>query len=199
MDRFLEDNGLLINEVLEAIAHFIERQKLVAQVMRDLDIDLDDVGEWGSAIWSQQGVQEPLPSLPTSASDEAREFWKAVQRAKLRRPVTQQGNWASSEEWAYFLHGNGCRLRNSLTGEVIDWHCPNVESFDPYSFLDHLRWRLEVEGEYSLKRIREWVSSRTEALEESILELLNQMVEDGLINSDWTLSELGNLNSSRSA
>ncbi len=194
MDRFLEkDNGLLITEVLEAIAHFIARQKLVAQVMQDLDINLDDVGKWGALIWGQQGTQESFPPLPTSTSDEAREFWKALQRAKSRRAVIQQGIWSKSKEWIYFLHGGGCRLSNTFTGEVIDWDCPDVESFDPYSFLNHLSWRLEVEEEYSLKRIREWISNKAEPLEESILELLNQMVEDGLINSDWTLSDLSNL------
>jgi len=186
MVGLLENNDLLIAEVLDAIAHFIERQKLVARVMQELDIDLGDVGRWGSGIWSQQGTQEPLLSLPTSASDEERGLWEAVQQARSRRPATQQGVWGNSGEWTYFLHGKGCRLRNTLTGEVIDWNCPDIEAFDPYFFLDHLHWRLEVEEENNLPRIRKWISRSPDGLE-SIIQLINQMIENRLINSDWTL------------
>ena len=186
MVGLLENNDLLIVEVLGAIAHFIERQKLVAQAMQDLDIDLDDVGKGGAAIWSQQGIQEPLPPLPASASDEAKELWEAAQRAQSRRPVASQGVWGDSGEWIYLLHGKGCRLRSTLTGEVIDWDCPNVEAFDSYFFLNHLRWRLETEEESSLPRIREWVSRSPDGLE-SIIQLIKQMIENGLINPDRTL------------
>jgi len=184
----LENNELLITELLKAIAHFIERQKLVAQAMRDLDIDLDDVGKFGAAVWSQQGVREPLSSLPVLASDEGKELWEAVRRARSKEPVTQQGVWGDSDEWIYFLHGKGCRLRNILTGEVIDWNCPNAKAFDPYSFLDHLHWRLETEGESILPRIKEWVSRSPDG-SESIIQIIKQMKENGLINPDWTLAK----------
>ena len=189
MVRFLENNDLLIVELLGAIAHFIERQKLVAQVMKELDIDLEDVGKSGATIWSQQGNQAPLSSLPASASDEAKELWEAVRRARSRKPVAQQGFWGNSGEWVYFLHGKGCRLRNTLTGEVIDWDCPNVAAFDPYFFLEHLRWRLEMEEESSLPTVRKWVSRDPEGLE-SIIQLIDQMMEEGLINPDWTLPKV---------
>jgi hypothetical protein len=186
MVGFLESSDLLIAEVLGAIVHFIERQKLVVQAMKDLDIDLEDVGKSGTAIWSQQGSQKPLPPLPASASGEAKELWAAVKRARSRRPVAQQGVWGDSGEWTYFLHGKGCRLRNTLTGEVIDWDCPDVKAFDPYSLVDHLRWRLETEHENSLPSIRKWVSHSPDGLD-SIVQLLIQMVEGGLVNPDWTL------------
>ncbi len=183
-----EHDDLLTTEVLGAIAHFIERQALVARIMQDLDIDLDDVGRWGAAIWTQQGGKGPPLSLPASASDESRELWEAIRRARSRRPVAQQGTWGDAQEWQYFFHGKGCRLRNTLTGEVIDWDCPNVEAFDPYCFLDHLRWRLETQDERHLPQIREWVSHSSQGLEmEIIIQRLNQLVEEGLINPDWTL------------
>lgn len=188
MVRLLENSDPLIAEVFGAIAHFIDRQKLVAQAVKDLDIDLEDVGKYGAAVWSQQGNQEPLPPLSsTSASDQARGLWKAVQRARCRKPVAQRGIWGDSEEWTYFLHGKGCRLHNVLTGEVINWDCPNVEAFDPYFFLDHLRWRLETEEESNLPNIKEQVSLSSDGLE-SIIQTIEQMKANGFINPDWTLS-----------
>jgi len=186
MVRSIENHNSLLSEVLGAIAHFVGRQKVVAQAMQDLDIDLDDVGRWGAAVWSQQGIQEPLSPLPDMSSDEARELWRAVQRARTRRPVAQHGTWGDSGVWVYYLHGKGCRLHNTLTGEVIDWDCPNVEAFNPYFFINHLRWRLETEDKSSLSSIRDWVSQSPDGLE-SIIRLVEQMKETGLVNPDWTL------------
>jgi len=177
----------LVSEILEAIAHFVERQQLVVQAVRDLDIDIEATGRWGSAIWCRQGDQRPSRPLSASASDEARSMWEAIQRARTRRAVTQQGSWGDSGEWVYFLHGKGCMLRNIATGEMIGWNCPNARAFDPYFFLEHLRWRLETE-EGNLPRIREIVASSSEGLE-SVIQLLKRMIEAGLINPDWTLPE----------
>ena len=58
MGKLTINDNPLIAEALEAVAYFVERQKLVARVMCGLDIDLEDVAKWGPFIWQQQGVQE---------------------------------------------------------------------------------------------------------------------------------------------
>jgi hypothetical protein len=180
----VQNSDPLIAEVLGAIAYFVGRQKLVVKVLQDLDIDVCDVGKWGAAIWSQQGASDPLPA---SASSEAEEVWEAVQRARSRHAVAQHGTWGESDEWTYFLHGKGCRLRNISTGEVIDWDCPDVDAFDPYFFCEHLMWRLETEGESSLPEIRKRISDGSDGLR-SITALIERMIGMGLINPDGTLS-----------
>src|SRR5689334_11936237 len=143
----------LTSEILEAVAHFIERQQLVVQVMEELDIDLKDTGRWGNVIWTKQGVQTPQPPLRASASDSSKKLWEAIERARSRKPIKSVGTWRGSGEWTYSLHGKGCMLRNSITGEEIDWDCPNPRRFDRYFFLEHLRWRLETEKD-SFPQIR---------------------------------------------
>jgi len=75
-----------------------------------------------------------------------------------------------------------------LTDEVIDWNCPKIEAFDPYFFLDHLRWQLETEDTSSLPQIRKWISSHPRGIE-SMMPVLEYMMGMGLINPDWTLVE----------
>jgi hypothetical protein len=186
MVRLLESNNLLMAEMLDAIAHFINRQKLVAEAIKDLNIDLNDMGRWGAVIWSQQGVSAPLQSPPSSNLAETKKLWKALQKARYKNPVTQEGIWETKKEWNYFLHGKGCTLRNSYTGEVISWDCPDINAFNPHFFLEHLHWRLDVEDDNSLPMIRQWISHPSNETKE-LINIINQMREIGLINNNWTL------------
>jgi hypothetical protein len=175
----------LISEILEAVAYFIKRQQFVVQVIKDLDIDPIDMGRWGSGIWTQQGKQHPSPNLSAPTSDAATAVWEAIERARSRRAVNQTGKWGKSEEWDYFLHGKGCMLRNSLTGEEIDWDCPNPQRFNRYFFLEHLRWRIKMEKD-NLIQIRKKAENSPNGLD-FIIQALEEMVEAGLINRDYTL------------
>lgn len=187
MVRVLNCNRLLIQEIYKAISYFIERQKLVVKVLKDLDIDLHDMGEWGAAIWSQQGLSKASTVVTNSHLAQTDEFRKALLRARSKQPVVQQGTWSHGRNWIYFLHGKGCRLRNTLTGEVIDWNCPEVEAFDPYFFIEHLKWRLETEQEDSLPEIRKWISDHSQDFN-SIIQIIDHMVSLGLITFDWKIA-----------
>src|SRR5258706_3147711 len=56
--------------------------------------------------------------------------------------ATGRGYWGQANEWQYSLHGGGCRLTHTITGEVIDWDAPDLNRFDPYWFVGWLQWYL---------------------------------------------------------
>lgn len=183
-----KEKVLVQQEIYRAITHFIERQQLVAQAMRDLGLDLEEVGRWGAAAWaSSQGKdKKPKFNLAENASDEMRELFDVAKRAEARR-LSQSGVWGDMGEWEYFLHGNGCRLHNVHSEEVIDWNCPNVLAFNPHFFLEHLRWRLESHyREDELQYTEGWIQQHPEGLR-AIITLIEEMVDNGLINRDLTL------------
>lgn len=180
-----EEKQVVQQEVYQAIAYFIERQHLVAQAMQDLGLDLEEVGKWATVAWfSGQGTDKPR--LEEDASDEGRELFEVMKRA-IARNLSSTGSWGDTGEWTYFLHGQGCMLRNAHTGEIINWNCPNVLAFDPYFFLDHLKWRLgSHHREDELQYTRAWIQQQPEGFR-SILSLIEEMINDGLINKDMTL------------
>jgi hypothetical protein len=54
--------------------------------------------------------------------------------------ATQIGHWGQDDEWDYFLHGGGCKLTHTVTGEVIEWDAPHLQHFDPSWFVNWLMW-----------------------------------------------------------
>jgi hypothetical protein len=105
-------NYVVKQELRRAIAYFIGRQRLVAQAMLDLGLNLDEIGRCGAMGWAGRISQ--------------RGIWKDE----------------SGCEWRYYLHGAGCLLRSLRTDEPINWDCPNVDAFDDYFFMQHLEWQL---------------------------------------------------------
>lgn len=183
----MDHKTLTQQELYKAIAYFVERQQLVAQAMRDLGLDLEEVAKWGTAAWfSGQGTHEP--HLYEGASDEEQELYNIMMRARVRE-LPPTGFWGDKDEWEYFLHGNGCRLRNVNTGEPINWNCPNILAFDPYFFLHHLEWRIESRyREDELYHTRRWIEQHSDGLQ-SIITLIKEMIDVGLINQDFTLHD----------
>ena len=153
--------GQVKKELKIALAYFVERQNLVAQAMTELGLDLNEVAEFKSAVWSsgansnKDDTQNSIASLePENAY--VKKLFQVAKRASERN-LSQSGIWRDSEdnEWRYFLHGGGCRLTNTKTGEPIDWDCPDVNSFDRYKFFYHLEWQLsssERAGNLNLSR-----------------------------------------------
>ena len=194
----MEENtkSLIKQEFCEAIAYFIERQDLAAQAMLDLGLDLEEVGEYGAIAWVSSAthilkdVERPL-DLYTEGSD----LYNVAKRAEAIR-VPQEGIWKDYDhnEWKYFLHGGGCRLTNTKTGEPIDWNCPNRLSFTPWFFCFHLEWQLDSpERKDKLHHTRNWIQSiQTQESDwvnvtVRIEALIREMINDGLINQDRTL------------
>jgi hypothetical protein len=163
------------DELSNALAYFIERQKLVAQALVELGLDLNEVAEFKSAAWSSGGKLKGDNSHIASVSPDNAQVQVLFQVAKraLEKNLSQSGIWRDHEnnEWQYFLHGGGCRLTNRKTGEPIDWDCPDVNSYDKYKFLHHLEWQLS-----SSERADKLTISRR--LEKTELEsLINEIVQ----------------------
>ena len=139
-------------ELKNALAYFIERQKLVAQAMTELGLDLNEVAEFKSGAWASGAKSIKDDSQVTITSPDnfeeiedtyARKLFQVRKRASERN-LPQIGIWRDNEnnEWRYSLHGGGCRLTNIKTGEPIDWDCPDVNSYDRYKFTYHLEWQI---------------------------------------------------------
>jgi hypothetical protein len=170
-----ETKAKVKDELMNALAYFIERQKLVAQALVELGLDLNEVAEFKSAAWSSGTKLKGDNSHIASSSPEnaqVQELFQVATRASERN-LSQSGIWQDHEnnEWQYFLHGGGCRLINRKTGEPIDWDCPDVNSYDKYKFLHHLEWQLS-----SSERADKFPVSRR--IEKAELEsLINEIVQ----------------------
>ena len=165
---------------------FIERQQLVAHAMRDLGLNLDAVGQHGALAWGW------LAEVP----DETRQAWLAELRAQeplsllLHTPsqrVAQQGVWydPTGTAWDYYLHGCGCRLKHQMSGEPLDWDCPDVQSFDPYFFNEYVDWLVRQSGrDVDTEMLRRWLDQQNG---EGVIALIEEMRVDGVIARDETV------------
>jgi len=169
-------------ELKEALAYFIERQKLVAQAMTDFGLDLNEVGEFGAFAWvsdpesDKQSSQGKIkPEIAKTNEPRLQKMLQVALRAS-ERALSQSGTWRDGEtsEWRYFLHGSGCRLTNMKTGEPIDWDCPDVKKYDKWKFMFHLMWQLS-----SSDRSRKLISAST-LTRETIESLLDEITNDTL-------------------
>ena len=169
-------------ELKNALAYYIERQKLVAQAMMELGLDLNEVGEFGPVVWAWNPQSENIASqdVITEQIEKSNDPYvqKMLQLAiqASERKLPQSGIWVDSEknDWKYFLHGSGCRLVNVKTGEPIDWDCPDVNRYDIWKFMFHLMWQLS-----SLERAGELISTHIWA-SHSLEPLVNEIENENL-------------------
>jgi hypothetical protein len=135
----------MTDELLEAIKYFVKRQELVAQALHDFGLDLYAISVLGTGGWTLgiEGAKQLYEVNPNPLSEN---FRTALQRMiEINSPpLDQMGTWQdqNGEIWNYFMHGGGCRLRNPVTGEIIDWDCPSVIHFDVHKFCFHLEWQI---------------------------------------------------------
>ncbi len=195
MDEKLK--ALIKQELVQAIAYFIERQHLVAQAMVEMGLNLEEVGKYKSAAWvsSKDADISKLDQICKDATDpQTLELVDVVKQAQVRQ-LSQKGTWGDKDEneWEYFLHGGGCSLINRHTKEVIDWDCPNVLAFDPYFFYRHLEWQVNVSGRQNqLGHMKQWIaqsSAQTSSIDALVDPLISELCDEGLIGEDWTLSD----------
>ncbi len=111
---------------LTLIQRFVERQKLVLTAMQELRPNLLFLGSY-SGEWT---------------SDTIDEYRRATEKVAH---IPQGGYWGDNNEWRYFIHGGGCRLVHTVTGEPINWDAPQVERFDRFWFRDYLEWLFDYE------------------------------------------------------
>jgi hypothetical protein len=144
-----------------SIKRFVERQSIVLAAMRDLRPDMFMVHEF-------KGSQEE---------------WIELRMKYLRQPAT--GYWGENNEWAYRLHGEGCHLTHTITGEIIGWDVSDLKTFDWHWFVDHLVWLLDTDFENDdLKTLRSVLKSsevNRGVLKKFVLPILYQLEEAGVI------------------
>jgi len=148
---------------------------LVAQVMTELGLDLNEVAEfkafaWSSGAKSDKDDAQISTAIPESENTYVKKLFQVAKRASERN-LSQSGVWRDNEnnEWRYFLHGGSCRLTNIKTGEPIDWNCPDVNSYDRHKFFDHLEWQMT-----SSERVEKLSFSRS-VEKETLKTLINEI------------------------
>jgi len=169
-------------ELREALAYFIERQKLVAQAMTELGLDLNEVGEFGPIAWASSpesdklSAQDKIKREIAKANDPRTQKMLQLALRATERALPQGGVWCDGEnnKWRYFLHGSGCRLTSVKTGEPIDWDCLDVNKYDKWKFMFHLMWQLS-----SLERGEKLISTNIWA-RNSLEPLLDEITNDDL-------------------
>jgi hypothetical protein len=90
--------------------------------------------------------------LPLEVIQKFRPHWIDSTKARPSKEyasATQLGYWGQDNEWAYFLHGRGCQLTHTITGEIVEWDAPDPYRFDPYWFARWLAWFLKQNRHYS--------------------------------------------------
>lgn len=167
-------------ELRVALAYFIERQKLVAQAMMDMGLDLIEVGEFGSVTWAwnsqtkNTNIEEDIRKQFTKSDNPHMKKMFLLALRSSERKLSQSGIWIDSEnnDWRYFLHGKGCRLVNVKTEEPIDWDCPDVNKYDRWKFMFHLMWQISSpERAEKLTSTHNWVGSSLELLMDEIIDV----------------------------
>lgn len=172
-----DEKQLIKRELYDAVTHFIERQKLVAQAMVDLGLDLEEVGRYGALAWAAD-----LPSDYAMIQFGAEKVPEGHKLYNMRKRVEalqlpDKGVWKDRDgnEWEYYLHGMGCRLTNIRTGEPIDWEC-NVPALEVWFFLQYLEWQLNSpDWKDRLVHTRKWVQTKDL---DSVWELIREIDEE---------------------
>ena len=143
------------------IQQFIKRQEVVLEAMKDLRPD--------KVIRARGGDMK-------RASELTLQFYH-------ERP-SPIGYWGTNDEWAFYLHGMGCRLTHTITGEKLEWDVGDLNRFDKNWFLNYVRWLLEQDTTNSaVKIVKSQLksSSRSEVfrLIFKTIRGINILVEDG--------------------
>ena len=174
------------DELLEAIKYFVNRQELVAQALHDLGLDLYAISILGAGGWTlgSIGAKQLYEVNPDHLGEN---FSNALQRMiEINTPsLAQTGIWQdqTGETWNYFMHGGGCRLRNPVTGEMIDWDCRSVVHFDIYTFCFHLEWQIaKFPNKYPQ------LAASLSKSDISIIEhkLIPELINEGKLTNDMT-------------
>ncbi len=190
-DSVHPDKHLAKQELLQAIAYFIDRQSLVAQLITDLGLSVTAIGAYGPGAWAwnpAQNTSELQRELETVTRPELYDFYVAAIRAHELR-VPQQGIWQdqNGQAWSYYFHGTGCQVKNVRTEEIIDWDCPIVTAFDPFFFQEHLSWQFaNTRIPHQLEHLQTWIA---QSATHSLQHLIDELINEGYINQDMTLSD----------
>jgi hypothetical protein len=93
---------------------------------------------------------------------------------------TWRGRWGQENEWDYYLHGGGCRLTHTISGEQIEWDASNLRHFDPYWFVNWLEWFLRQDvTDQDAQIILMAVNEKDDQFRTRIFDILQQIYQAG--------------------
>ena len=95
-----------------------------------------------------------------------------------------KGFWGNDNEWAYNLRGFGCTLRHRFTGEILVWNLNlrDLNQFDMYDFVDHVRWLMTRDNNPHIATIKSYLSGdEPKELETLLFQSLDQLATFDLI------------------
>jgi hypothetical protein len=137
------------SNMLSLVKKFTQRQSIVFDAMRDLRPDL---------------VMRYYDKTGTPAQ------WAELRGKYAKRPQT--GYWGENSDWAYLLHGPGCRLTNVETKEVIEWDIGDLSRFNIDWFIKYLEslFKHEPDDESSVIRSVLTYIEQTQSMSEDELD-----------------------------
>jgi hypothetical protein len=144
------------------VVKFVERQSIVLEAMRDLRPDI-------------------IMRVESKGNSEL--------QAELKKKFAQdpgRGQWGQNNEWEYRLHGIGCHLTHTLTGEIIGWDLGSLKRFDPQWFVDYVEWLLNHDTSDAVKMVKgglkEYPANRDE-LSRFVFPILDELAAQGLLKA----------------
>lgn len=143
----------LIEQLLKLVIRYVERQALVQKTIHKLRPDL------------------------LARDDESMSLNEIIKLAETYRDIPTTGIWKDTDHWHYTIHGRGCRLVNTKTGEPIDWTLPHLNEFYDEWFIIWLYWYIDMyETSNELKKLRD-------IDKEAIFKLLLELETEGFIRT----------------
>jgi hypothetical protein len=102
--------------------------------------------------------------------------------SKARMRAVARGRWGPNEEWTYRIHGHGCTMKHSTTGEPIRWLAPDLSRFDPYWFVEWIAWLLERgEEDASTAVVARRLDAGVEGLQPLVFDGLERLASAALL------------------
>jgi hypothetical protein len=152
-------------QIFVLIQQFLERQALVLEVLEDLRPDI--------VLQSRSHNKKST-----------REYLLEIQ--KLRRQyskIPNPGFWGENQEWEYYIHGLGCRLKHVITAEVIEWDLPDLNIFDSFWFIAYIEWlfKSNIEDD-NIQMVKEFQIKNNLTLQEIIFPVLEQLENQNIIS-----------------
>lgn len=154
--------------VIDLVERFVERQRLVQAVMRDLRPDLleeDAMRRYAMPTWTN--------------------------------PPPNSGCWGEQNEWRYYFHGCGCELTHVKTGERVDWDAPDVYAFDGHWFVTYVQWCFSNLDHPMIRQLKNDFCQQEDSLHDFVLTTLQELVCMGVLSQpdpyNWTKFRLNGL------
>jgi hypothetical protein len=162
----------------EAVLQEINAQEQVLSLEQaTLSLAKQFVARQGIVIGAIRSLR---PHFLLADRPDATEVRQAFEFSKI---VPQLGTWGEDGEWQYFIHGRGCRLTHTVTGERLEWDAPDDKMFDRHWFMNWLEWRLaQTSVDPALLFLRERLVGITDQRQGLIFAALDELARAGLLS-----------------